>query len=136
MQDALGMLRGLQQIDAVNRIEYWGTTGSVASQGQTARVSRFRVSINYMRPGMRFDFTRNGAREIQLVADKYAWNEDVPGGKAVPMPATVAERLLRLWLTPIGLAKSAEAAGDATKVAVENGKTVLTFPVAGAAVRT
>jgi hypothetical protein len=41
-----------------------------------------------------------------------------------------------MWLTPIGLAKSAEAAGDATKVAIENGKTVLMFPVAGAAVRT
>ena len=136
MQDALGMLRGLQQIDAVNRIEYWGTTGAVASQGRTANVSRFRVSINYVRPGMRFDFTRDGVREIQVVADEYAWNEDTPGGKAVPMPATVAERLLRLWLTPIGLAKSAVAAGDATKVAVENGRPVLTFPVAGATVRT
>jgi hypothetical protein len=136
MQDALGMLRGLQQIDAVNRIEYWGTTGSVASQGRTANLSKFKVSINYVRPGMRFDFTRDGVREIQVVADKYAWNEDVPGGKAVPMPTAVAERLLRLWLTPIGLAKSAEAAGDATKVLVENGKTALIFPVAGATVRT
>lgn len=136
MQDALGMLRGLQQIDAVNRIEYWGTSGSVASQGRTANLSKFKVSINYVRPGMRFDFTRDGVREIQVVADKYAWNEDVPGGKAVPMPAAVAERLLRLWMTPIGLAKSAEAAGDDTKVAIENGKTVLIFPVAGATVRT
>jgi hypothetical protein len=136
MQDALGMLRGLQQIDAVNRIEYWGTTGSVASQGRTANLSKFKVSINYERPGMRFDFTRDGVREIQVVADKYAWNEDVPGGKAVPMPAAVAERLLRLWMTPIGLAKSAEAADDQTKVAIENGKTVLIFPVAGATVRT
>jgi hypothetical protein len=136
MQDALGMLRGLQQIDAVNRIEYWGTTGSVASQGRTANLSKFKVSINYVRPGMRFDFTREGVREIQVVADKYAWNEDVPGGKAVPMPAAVAERLLRLWLTPIGLAKSAEAAGDATKVVVENGKTAVSFPVGGATVRT
>ena len=136
MQDALGILRGLQQIDAVSRIEYWGTTGSVASQGRTANVSAFKVSINYLRPGMRFDVTRDGVREIQVVADAYAWNEDVPGGKAVPMPAAVAERLLRLWLTPIGLAKSAEAAGDATKVAVENGKTVVTFPIANATVRT
>ena len=136
MQDALGMLRGLQQIDAVNRIEYWGTTGSVASQGRTANLSKFKVSINYERPGMRFDFTRDGVREIQVVADKYAWNEDVPGGKAVPMPAAVAERLLGLWMTPIGLAKSAEAADDQTKVAIENGKTVLIFPVAGATVRT
>jgi hypothetical protein len=136
MQDALGMLRGLQQIDALTRIEYWGTTGTVASQGRTANLSKFKVSINYLRPGMRFDFTRDGVREIQVVADTYAWNEDVPGGKAIPMPAAVPERLLRLWLTPVGLAKSAEAAGDATKVAVENGKTVVTFPVAGATVRT
>jgi hypothetical protein len=111
MQDALGMLRGLQQIDAVTRIEYWGTTGTVASQGRAANLSKFKVSINYLRPGMRFDFTRDGVREIQVVADTYAWNEDVPGGKAVPMPATAAERLLRLWLTPIGLAKSAERKG-------------------------
>ena len=136
MQDALGMLRGLQQIDAVNRIEYWGTTGSVAAQGRTANLSKFKVSINYERPGMRFDFTRDGVREIQVVADKYAWNEDAPGGNAAPMPATVAERLLRLWLTPIGLAKSAEAAGDATKVVFENGKTTLIFPIGGATVRT
>lgn len=136
MQDALGMLRGLQQIDALSRIEYWGTKGTITSQGRPAELSKFKVSINYNRPGMRFDFTRDGVREIQVVADKYAWNEDVPGGKAVPMPAAAAERLLRIWLTPIGLAKSAEAAGDETKVAVEAGKTVVTFPVAGATVRT
>lgn len=136
MQDALGMLRGLQQIDAVSRIEYWGTQGTMAVPGKTATVSKFRISINYQTPGMRVDVTRDGVREIQVVADKYAWNEETPGGKAVPMPAAAAERLLRLWLTPIGLAKAASAAGDETKVAVEAGKTVVMFPVAGATVRT
>jgi hypothetical protein len=130
MQDALGMLRGLQQTDAVTRIEYWGTKGSVMTAVRTAEISTFKVSINYTTPGMRFDVTRGGQREIQVVSGAYAWNEDVPGGKAVPMPAAAADRLLQIWLTPIGLAKAAVYSGEA-KVAIEGGKTVVMFPAPG-----
>ncbi len=41
--------------------------------------------------GMRFDYTpQGGQRTIEVVSDKFAWNEDTPGGKATPMPATLA----------------------------------------------
>lgn len=135
MQDALGLLRGLQQQDSVNRIEYWGIDGSIAARGRTSRLTNFKVSINYAVPGMRVDLTHDGQREIQVVSGSAAWNEVTPGGMATAMPSTVAERLLQIWLTPIGLAKAAKAAGVNTRVAVENGATVVTFPVAGAAVK-
>ena len=134
MQDSLGMLRGLQQQDSVRRIEYWGTTGAIAVQGRLVPLEKFRVSINYAVSGLRFDMTYGGQREIRVVAEKYAWNENTPGGQATPMPAAVNERMLQLWLTPIGLAKAA-ADSDTTRVTIENGVTVLSFPVAGAMVR-
>ena len=135
MQDALGLLRGLQQQDSVNRIEYWGIEGTIAARGRPSQLTNFKVSINYAVPGMRVDLTHNGQREIQVVSGTAAWNEEMPGGKATPMPAAAAERLLQIWLTPIGLAKAAKAAGASTRVAVENGATVVTFPVAGATVK-
>lgn len=135
IQDALGMLRGNNQVDAAARVEYWGTTGSMTTQGRTSNLTNFKVSINYETPGMRFDFTRDGRREIQVVAGKFAWNEDTPGGKAVPMPGAAGERLLQLWLTPLGLGKATAAAGDLMKVTIEGGKTVCSFLVAGASVR-
>lgn len=137
MQDALGMLRGLQQVDSLNRLEYWGTTGSMAQSGKMLQLSKFKVSVNYSDWGMRIDFTHDGQREIQVVADKYAWNEATPGGKATPMPATVNDRLIQLWLTPVGLAKGAAKAVEANtlKMSTENGATVVTYPVADAIVK-
>ena len=134
MQDSLGMLRGLQQEDSVRRIEYWGSTGAVAVQGRLVPLEKFKVSINYAVPGLRFDLTYGGQRDVRVVAGKYAWNEGTPGGPATPVPAAVNDRLLDLWLTPIGLAKAA-AESAATRVTIESGRTVLTFPVAGAAVK-
>jgi hypothetical protein len=37
------------------------------------------------------------------------------------------ERLLQLWILPYGIIKTAVAAGDTTKVSIENGAQVLTF---------
>jgi hypothetical protein len=134
MEDNLGLIRQMQQIDQLKRIEYWGTKGTLELQGKTVTLSKFRVSIDYDVPAMRFDFTHDGQREIQVVADKYAWNEDTPGGKATPMPAAVNDRLLQVWLTPVGLAKAAaKAANDNTaKLSTEAGATVMTYPVSGA----
>jgi len=134
MQDSLGMLRGLQQTDSVFRLEFWGAAGAIAVQGKLVPIEKFKVSINYAVPGMRFDVTRGGQREIRVVAGKFAWNEDTPGGKATPAPATFNERMLEMWLTPIGLAKAAEESGVA-KVTIENGATALTFPSWGATVK-
>jgi len=84
---------------------------------------------------MRFDYTpQGGKRTIEVVSDKYAWNEETPGGKATPMPAALAERQMQLVLTPIGMAKAAKAAGDAAKVMTTAGVTTLTFPANGATI--
>ena len=131
MQDSLGMLRGLQQQDSVNRIEYWGTGGSASMQGRSYPLEKFRVSINYSVPGMRVDLARSGGREVRVVAEKYAWNEDTPGGRATPMPAMVSERLLDLWMTPIGFAKAA-AESAKTRVAIEGTSLTVTTEAAGA----
>ena len=87
---------------------------------------------------MRLDITRaDGSREIQVVSATYAWNEvDKIGGgltsgwgSAVPMNDVAAERLLRLWLTPIGVYKAAVVAAPKAQVTMENGATVVTFPL-------
>jgi hypothetical protein len=135
MQDNLGMLRGMQRNDAVNRIELWGTTGTKMVAGRTVPLSNWKVSLNFTMNGMRFDYTpQGGQRTIEVVSDKYAWNEDMPGGKATPMPAALQERQVQLMLTPIGMAKAAKAAGDAAKVSTTGGVTTLTFPSNGATI--
>ena len=134
MQDNLGMLRGMNRVDGVNRIEYWGTGGTKAVGGRPVQLANWKVSINYTMQGMRFDYTANGQRTIEVVADRFAWNEVTPGGAATAMPATLAERQLQLALTPIGMAKAAKAAGDAAKVAIVAGVPTLTFTVNGATI--
>jgi len=131
MQDSLGLLRGLQQEDSVRRIEYWGVQGLASMQGRSYPLEKFRVSINYSVPGMRIDLARAGGREIRVVADKHAWNEDTPGGRATPLPAALNERLLDLWMTPIGFVKAAEAS-DKTRVALEGTVITVTTEAAGA----
>ena len=134
MQDNLGMLRGMNRNDAVNRVEYWGTQGTRIVGGQPVQLTTWKISLNYTMQGMRFDYTHGGLRTIEVVSDKFAWNEVTPGGAATPMPATLAERQLQLALTPIGMAKAAKAAGDAAKVATAAGATTLTFTVNGATI--
>src|SRR5882672_683823 len=116
MQDNLGMLRGMQRNDSVNRIEYWGTNGMRSANGRNITLATWRVSLNFTMNAMRFDYTSNGQRTIEVVSDKFAWNEDTPGGKATPLPAALQERQVQLALTPIGMAKAAKAAGEAAKV--------------------
>jgi len=134
MMDNLGMLRGMQRQDAVNRTEMWGTYGTLVVNGMPVTLSTWKLSYNYTMSGTRFDYTANGQRTIAVVSDKYAWNEDTPGGKATPMPAALAYRQLHYALMPIGMAKTAKAAGDAAKVTVAGGVTTLTFPAAGTTV--
>jgi hypothetical protein len=134
MQDNLGMLRGMQRNDSVNRIELWGTQGSKVVGGRAVQLTAWKIGLNFTMEAMRFDYTHDGQRTIEVVSDKYAWNEDTPGGKATPMPATLADRQLQLALTPIGMAKAAKKAGDAAKVATTAGVTTLTFPANGATI--
>ena len=132
MQDNLGMLRGMNRNDAVNRLELWGTGGTKVVGGRPLQLTNWKISLNYNMNAMRFDYTQNGQRTIEVVSDKFAWNEETPGGKATPMPATLAERQLQLALTPIGFAKAAKANEAQAKIATAGGVTTLTFPAAGA----
>jgi hypothetical protein len=134
MQDNLGMLRGMQRNDSVNRIELWGENGTRQIGGRNVTLAKWKISLNYTMSGLRFDYTHDGQRTIEVVSDKFAWNEDTPGGKATPTPAALQERQVQLVLTPVGMAKAAKAAGDAAKVSVTGGVTTLTFPANGATI--
>jgi hypothetical protein len=135
MQDNLGMLRGMQRNDSVNRIELWGTSGTKVVSGRAVPLSNWKVSLNFTMNAMRFDYTpQGGQRTIEVVSDKFAWNEDTPGGKATATPAALPDRQVQLVLTPIGMAKAAKAAGDAAKIATAGGVTTLTFPANGATI--
>jgi len=146
--DALGMLRWsdigagathLPAIDVVTTMEIFAT-GTVNNAGQPSP-AEYHASLAYIPPAMRVELTRKGAADahtIQTVRENYAWNESEVGGGLVPgkgtatpaMPAAKA-RLLQLWILPYGVVKAAIAAGDKTKISMENGGTVLTFPLSG-----
>jgi hypothetical protein len=141
----------LPAVDVVTTVEFWGS-GTTYALGQTdkpggpgqAFKTEYHVALAYNPPAMRVEMTRapiqdGGAapqHSIQVVREKYAWNESevgaglLPGkGTATPAVTAVNERLLQLWILPYGVVKAALAAGDKTKISVENGTTVLTFPL-------
>jgi len=137
-----GMLRGVQEVDAVATLELQAT-GTIQVQGQPCRLTSYRASINYQVSGMRVQSTctlPNGQtrKAIEVVSGAYAWDEDIVGaglvpGRGTPTPnrAALNERLIRLWSSPQGAPKAAAAGGDNTKVAIEDGKPIVTFPIPG-----
>src|ERR1700730_13671725 len=148
--DALGMIRWsdigagatrLPGIDIVNTMEIFAT-GTVYNAGQPS-TGEYHASLAYIPPAMRVEITRKGAGDaaahtIQTVRENYAWNESeigaglVPGkGTATPAMPAAKGRLLQLWILPYGVVKAAIAAGDKTKISMENGATVITFPLSG-----
>jgi hypothetical protein len=142
--EALVMLRGAEMQDSISTMEFWATgTMNVVPQGYKPgtpllafKITAYHGAIGYDPPGgMRVDFTRtnrDGAmpqQQIHVVAGKYAWNEAKYGMNATPAMETANDRLLQLWMTPAGVVKAARNAADKTKVSVEGGNTVLTFPV-------
>lgn len=139
----MGMLRGLYEIDGVATLEISKSTGTVRVGGQPCTLVSYRASINYWAPGMRAQYTcttPNGQthKTIEVVSGQFAWDEDVIGaelipgkGTATPKPAALNDRLIRIWSGPQGAAKAAAAGGANTKVTVEGGKTVLTYPIPG-----
>jgi len=144
----LGMLRWsdigagathLPAIDVVTTMEIFAS-GTVYN-GDQAAPADYHAALAYIPPAMRVEITRKGSAEahtIQTVRQNFAWNESEIGGGLVPgkgtatpaMPAAKA-RLLQLWILPYGVVKAAIAAGDKTKISMENGGTVLTFPLSG-----
>jgi hypothetical protein len=158
----MGMLRSSEEYDLLMSLEYQGK-GTMQVDGQPCTVTKYRTSISYQTSGERIQITGtrpNGqsCSNIEVLSGAYAWNEDIPGaelvagkGKATPMPATVEERMIRLWASPQGAFKAAFAgtsnppsmtprpqrlAADVmtigkTSVAWANDKPVLTFPIPG-----
>src|SRR5712692_2597481 len=136
----MGMLRGLQEVDAVGTLELQGA-GGVQVQGQPCALTNYRASINYQVSGMRVQYTctlPNGQsrKAIEVVSGAFAWDEDIVGaglvpgrGTATPNRAALSERLIRLWSSPQGAPKAAAAGGENTRVAIEGGKPVVTFPI-------
>jgi hypothetical protein len=139
----------LPEVDVINTMEIWasGTTYGFSQSNKPgdsgpAFKTEYHAALGYNPPAMRVEMTRtsSGAPQhtIEVVRDKYAWDESeigaglVPGkGTATPAMAAVNNRLLQLWILPYGVIKAAVAAGDKTKVSTENGATVITFPLSG-----
>src|SRR5438552_3484178 len=160
----MSMLKGTDERDMVASLEYQSKTGTIQVDGQPCALTTFRASTNYQTYSQRIQYscTRpNGQKlsNIEVVSGFYAWNEDTPGaeiggtkGKTTAMPATVQERLIRIWASPQGAAKAALAGttetwwlganpgtlfadGAAkvrdTSVSRNAGKLVVTFPIPG-----
>jgi len=158
-----GMLRSSEEYDLLMSLDYQGK-GTMQIGGQPCNVTMYRSDISYQTSGERIRITGtrpNGqsCATIEVVSGAYAWNEDIQGaelvpgkGKATPMPATVEERMIRLWSGPQGAFKAAFAgtspdappmtprpqrlAADVmtigkTTVAWVGNKPVLTYPIPG-----
>jgi hypothetical protein len=158
----MGMLRSSEERDLIMSLEYQGK-GTIQVDGQPCNVAKYRMSISYQTSGERIQYkgTRpNGqaCSNVEVLRGAYAWNEEIPGaelvpgkGKATPMPATVEERMIRLWASPQGAFKGAMAGisdppemarrpqrvpadvsmAGKTSVAWEGNKPVVTFPIPG-----
>ena len=158
----MGMLRSSEERDLLMSLEYQGK-GTIQVDGQPCTVTKYRTSISYQTSGERIQYTGtrpNGqaCSNVEVLSGAYAWNEDIPGaelvagkGKATPMPATVEERMIRLWASPQGAFKGAMAGisdppemaprpqrvpadvstAGKTSVKWEGDKPVVTFPIPG-----
>src|SRR5579862_6082242 len=158
----MGMLRSSDERDLLMTLEYQGK-GTMQVDGQPCNLTKYRTSISYQASGERIQYTGtrpNGqsCSNVEVLSGAYAWNEDIPGaelvpgkGKATPMPATVEERMIRLWASPQGAFKGAMAGtsdppemaprpqrvpadvsmAGKTSVAWAGNKPVVTFPIPG-----
>ena len=158
----MGMLRSSEERDLMMTLEYQGK-GTIQVDGQPCNVTKYRTSISYQTSGERIQITGtrpNGqsCSNVEVLSGAYTWNEDIPGaelvpgkGKATPMPATVEERMIRLWASPQGAFKGAMAGisdppemaprpqrvpadvsmAGKTSVVWEGNKPVVTFPIPG-----
>ena len=116
----MGMLRSNEEYDVLMTLDYQGK-GTMQVDGQPCNVTMYRTDISYQTSGERIRITGtrpNGqsCSTIEVLSGAYAWNEDIQGaelvpgkGKATPMPATVEERMIRLWSGPQGAFKAAFA---------------------------
>jgi len=141
--DALGMVRGVGSnvYDAVNRIEFelQGVGFEPQKHGAWKRftIAQERICISYHQQALRAIVDRVDAQgskthTIEVVAGRYAWNEQSPGVGGVAAMQSVAERSRRIWLTPQGFIYQAELAGaKAVKVGSKAGRTTLSVLING-----
>jgi hypothetical protein len=131
MADAIGMLRNANEVDRIGSMNYWAT-GTIVSNSQPCKVVDYKASVNWILKGMRVDYKCEGSpqRHVELVRDNLAWNETEPGKGGTAAAAAASERALMLWTLPAGAIKAANDAGAATRVATENGRTVVAYPIA------
>ena len=116
-----GMLKGADERDMVATLEFQAKGGTIQVDGQPCTLSKFRESTNFQTFSQRIQYTctrpnKQAVSNIEVVSWQYAWNEDTRGaeiagtkGKVAAMPAAVQERLIRIWASPQGAAKSALA---------------------------
>ena len=155
-----GMLKGADERDMVATLEYQAKGGTIQVDGQPCTLSKLRASTNYQTFSQRINYTctrpnKQTVSNIEVVSWQYAWNEDTVGaeiggtkGKVAAMPATVQERLIRIWASPQGAPKAALAgtmdtwrlgANPSTVIAdgvMKTGNTTLSWDAAGKAVFT
>ncbi len=101
----MGMLRGVQEVDAVATLELQGT-GTIQVQGQPCRLTNYRASINYQVSGMRVQYTctvPNGQshKAIDVVSGQFAWDEDMVGAGLVPGRGTATPNRAALNERPV-----------------------------------
>lgn len=139
--DALGMVRGLASnvFDAVNRVQF--TVQGVEERPVNGTWMSFHTTatlyINYHQAASRavidrVDAKGGKAHSIEVVAGRYAWNEESPGVGGTLALEHAADRARDIWLTPQGLIYQAElATPGGLKVGTRDGKTTLTFAIHG-----
>lgn len=131
--DALGMLRDVEEYDAIITMD-WRGTGTITVDGQSCQLANYRGQVRYNVPGMRVDFAcaqagKPGPRRVEVVAGALAWNETAPGIGATPALDAVTERLVRLWSLPHAVYKGGVLAGANAKTSLEGGVLYLTYPL-------
>ena len=117
----MGMLRSGAESELVKTLDYHAASGTIQVDGQPCTLTKYRVQANYQVPGWRTQIecvraNKQKYSNVETVSGTYAWDEDIPGaelvpgkGKATPRPATLEERLIRLWASPQGAVKAAIA---------------------------
>jgi len=125
----MGRLRSGDEAELIKTLDFYAESGTIQVNGQPCTLSKvaeprlgpYHVQVNYQVPGWRTQIEcklPNGTtyKNVEVVSDTYAWDEDIPGaelvpgeGHATPKPATLQERLIRLWASPHGAPKAAIA---------------------------
>jgi hypothetical protein len=146
---SVGMLRGVEEHDAITRIRYKGSGTayevSKAGQGRPVMLENYYVEISFAEGGIRIDEKTPAGRTVQIAYRDKAWDEvgvapeGPPAGKSqvlVTSPAALKERRLQIALTPVGAIKAAKAnIGNAKVVPLGEGLYQLTFPYDGSTMR-